>query len=207
MSQPKPPRPEREFDPARAGQLDAPKREAYLPDAPLVALLELRGEEVVVDYGAGTGRLAIAVRMALGDGGRVIAVDESDEMVERLGERIAAAGARVETAAIASNRVGEPDAGVDRVLAVNLLHEIRGEGALEEMRRLLRPDGLLLVADWERGRDPERALGPPDEILYSEDEAAAELERAGFEVERHAGQRWHFVLIGRPPFDPGPPTA
>lgn len=138
MSQPKPPRPERKFDSARAGQLDAPEREAYLPDAPLVALLELRGEEVVVDYGAGTGRLAIAVRMALGDGGRVVAVDESDEMVERLGERIAAAGARVETAAIASNRVGEPDAGVDRVLAVNLLHEIRGEGALEEMRRLAR---------------------------------------------------------------------
>jgi len=54
------------------------------------------------------------------------------------------------------------------------------------------------VADWERGRDPERALGPPDEILYSADEAAADLERAGFEVERHPAQRWHFVLAGRP---------
>lgn len=189
--------PKHKFDPARAHKLDAPERDAFLPDAPLVALLDLQGEETVVDYGAGTGRLAIAVRTALGAGGRVIAVDESEEMVALLRERVEAAGARVETAPIASNRVPEPDGGADRVIAVNLLHEVRGERALEEMRRLLGPGGLLLVADWERGRDPERALGPPDEILYSEKEAAAELERAGFDVEPHAGRPWHYVLIGR----------
>jgi len=191
-------RPERKFDPARADHLDAPERDTYLPDAPLVALLGLRGEETVVDYGAGTGRLAIAARTALGTCGRVIAVDESDEMVARLRERIAGSGAQVEAVPITANRVPEPDGAADRVLAVNLLHEVRGERALEEIRRLLGPDGLLLVADWERGRDRERTLGPPDEILYSEDEAAAELERVGFEVERHAGRRWHFVLVGRP---------
>ncbi len=191
-------RPERKFDPARADRLDAPERDAYLPDAPLVDLLALNGEETVVDYGAGSGRLAIAVRRALGSGGRVIAVDESAEMLARLGERIEAAGGQVEVVLIDSNRIAEPDGTVDRVLGVNLLHEVRGERALEEMRRLLGPDGLLVVADWERGRDPERALGPPDELLYSEDEAAAELEAAGFEVERQPGQRWHFVLVARP---------
>lgn len=191
-------RPERKFDPARADRLDAPERDTYLPDAPLVALLGLRGGETVVDYGAGTGRLAIAVRAALGAGGRVIAIDENDEMMMRLRERIAAAGVNVEAVPIIANQVPEADGTADRVLAVNVLHEILGEPALEEMVRLLGPDGLLLVADWERGRDPERALGPPDEILYSADEAATELERAGFEVERHPAQRWHFVLVGRP---------
>jgi len=189
---------EHKFDPPRADQLDAPERDAYLPDAPLLAQLELRGDETVVDYGAGTGRLAIAVRALLGAGGRVVAVEENEEMLVRLRERVAAAGAQVEAVGVASNRVPEPDGGVDRVLAVNLLHEVRGERALEEMRRLLGPDGLLLVADWERGRDPERALGPPDEILYSEAEAAAELERAGFEVEPREGFRYHFMLLGRP---------
>ncbi len=152
----------------------------------------------MVDYGAGTGRLAIAVRAVLGAGGRVTAVEENEEMLARLRERVGAAGDQVEAVAIESNRVPEPDGEVDRVLAVNLLHEIRGERALEEMRRLLGPDGLLLVADWERGRDSERALGPPDEILYTEEEAAAELERAGFEVEPREGFRHHFVLLGRP---------
>ncbi len=186
------------FDPARAHKLDAPERDTFLPDAPLVALLGLRGGETVLDYGAGTGRLTIAARSALGAGGRVIAVDESDRMMSILRERVAAAGAQVETIPIAGNHVPEPDGVVDRVLAVNLLHEVRGERALEEMRRLLNPDGLVLVADWERGRDPQRPLGPPDEILYSEQEAAAELEGAGFEVERHPGRRWHYVLVGRP---------
>lgn len=190
--------PERKFDPARADRLDAPERDNYLPDAPLVAMLGLTGEETVIDYGAGTGRLAIAVRAALGAGGRVIAVDESEEMVARLRERIVAAGADVEVLPIVANRVPEPDGAADRVLAVNLLHEVRGERALEEMRRVLGPDGLLLVADWERARESERPLGPPDEILYSEDEAVAELERAGFDVERYAGRRWHFVLLARP---------
>ena len=67
----------------------------------------------------------------------------------------------MEVLAIASNRVPEPDGGVDRVLAVNLLHEVRGEPALEEMRRLLGPDGLLLVGDWERGRDPSERSALP----------------------------------------------
>ena len=43
-----------------------------------------------------------------------------------------------------------------------------------------------------------RAIGPPDEILYREEEAVAELERAGFEVDSRAGFKYHFVLLGRP---------
>ena len=191
-------RPDHKFDPAKAGRLDAPEREGYLPDAPLVDLLVLDGTETVVDYGAGTGRLAIAVARALADGGRVLAVEENEEMLVLLSERIAEEGARVEAVLVAENRVPLPNAAVDRVLAVNLLHEVRGERALAEMRRLLRPEGLLLVADWERGRDPQRPLGPPDEILYTEAGAAAELERAGFAVEAHAGFPYHFVLLARP---------
>jgi len=42
----------KKFDPARAHLLDAPERERYLPTAALVDLLELGGEETVVDYGA-----------------------------------------------------------------------------------------------------------------------------------------------------------
>jgi SAM-dependent methyltransferase len=151
-------RAEHKFDPARADRLDAPEREAYLPDAPLIDLLALRGEETVIEYGAGTGRLAIAVRAALGAGGRVIAVEENDEMLVRLNDRMA--GAAVEAVGITDNQVPEPDGAADRVLAVNLLHEIRGERALEEMLRLLRPDGLLLVADWARGRELQDRSGP-----------------------------------------------
>ncbi|MDP8942783.1 MAG: class I SAM-dependent methyltransferase [Actinomycetota bacterium] len=192
-------RPEHKFDPARAGRLDAPERDAYLPDDRLIDLLELEGGETVVDYGAGTGRLALAAERRLGGRGRVVAVDESEEMLAHLRARLSAAGSGVEPFLIAANRVPLPDASADRVIAVNLLHEVRGEAALAEMRRLLRPEGILLVADWERGRDPERPTGPPEHILYTEDEAVAELERAGFAVDRREGGfPYHFSLLAQP---------
>ena len=55
-----PQRDPKKFDPARASTLDAAEREQYLPGGQLVALLELSGAETMLDYGAGTGRLALA---------------------------------------------------------------------------------------------------------------------------------------------------
>ena len=72
MSEPN--REERKFDPARAHLLDAPERDAYLPDAAIVDLLELDGGETVLDYGAGTGRVALAAAARL-PRGRVVAVN------------------------------------------------------------------------------------------------------------------------------------
>ena len=68
----------KKFDPARAHVLDAPERERYLPTDVIVALLDLQGDETVVDYGAGTGRITIPVAHLLRDGGRVVAVDSYD---------------------------------------------------------------------------------------------------------------------------------
>ena len=190
-------RPEHKFDPARAARLDAPERDAYLPDDRLIDLLALEGGETVVDYGAGTGRLAAERR--LGGRGRVVAVDESEEMLGHLRGRLSGAGSRGEPLLIADDRVPLAGASVARLIAVNLLHEVRGEPALAEMRRLLRPDGVLLLADWERGRDPERPTGPPEHILFTEDEAVEELERVAFAVERRQPDLpYHFALMARP---------
>lgn len=181
----------RKFDPAKAASLDSPEREAYLPTQVIVALLALSGQETVVDYGAGTGRLSVALADALPDG-RVLAVDESEEMVGHL-RRATAERAVVEPILIARNSVPVGDGAADRILAVNVLHEVRGERVLSEMRRLLAPDGFLLVVDWERGRP--RDFGPPDELLYSEAEAEAELRAAEFRVERLApGFPFHLTL-------------
>lgn len=182
----------KKFDPARAHVLDAPEREAYLPTAQLIDLLDLDGVERVVDYGAGTGRLALAMARELGEGGRVVAVDESKEMFERLSASVAGAPA-VEALLIAGNRVPLDDGWAQRILALNLLHEVRGETALAEMRRLLAPGGFLLLVDWERGRD--RDFGPPDEVLYSREEAESELREAGLRADPvNAALPYHFAV-------------
>jgi ubiquinone/menaquinone biosynthesis C-methylase UbiE len=188
----------KKFDPARAASLDAAEREDYLPSEKLVALLELDGSETVLDYGAGTGRLAL-LAAERAPGGRVVAVDESPEMIEHLKRRLAAAP-NTEAVLIVANQVPLADHVVDRILAVNLLHEIRGEGALSEMRRVLAPMGVLLVVDWERGG--RRQGGPPDEILYTAGEAASELRSNGFDTaEIDAGLPFHFAIRATPPAD------
>jgi SAM-dependent methyltransferase len=182
----------KKFDPARAHLLDSPERDRMLPTGVLLELLDLRGGETVVDYGAGTGRLTAPIAERLSAGGRVIAVDENAEMAAHLEQRLAGVAA-AQAVLIEGNSVPLPDGAADRILAVNLLHEIRGEGALAEMRRLLRPGGFALVVDWERGRP--RDTGPPDELLYTAAEAVAELGRSGLRADLlDAPFPFHFAL-------------
>jgi ubiquinone/menaquinone biosynthesis C-methylase UbiE len=190
-----PPHESHKFDPAKAHLLDSSGRDEFLPDGVLVDLLELTGAETVLDYGAGTGRVSVAVAGRLSEG-RVVAVDESPEMVELLRARTAESG-NVGVVAIAENRVALDDASVDRILAVNLLHEVRGETALTEMRRLLTPGGFVLVVDWDRERPSHP--GPPAAHRYSTSEAQQDLTAAGFGVESvDTDLPYHFVLRARP---------
>ncbi|MHB8695215.1 MAG: class I SAM-dependent methyltransferase [Solirubrobacteraceae bacterium] len=183
----------KKFDPARAHVLDAPERERYLPTVELIDQLGLGGDETVLDYGAGTGRLTRAVAEQL-RGGELLAVDESPKMFEHLRENLADCDS-ARALLITGNRVPLPDGWADRVLAVNLLHEARGESALTEMRRLLAPGGFILVVDWGRGR--ERDSGPPDGLLYTTAEAADELHAAGLAPEPLDGRLpFHFAIRG-----------
>ncbi|HEY7965514.1 MAG TPA: methyltransferase domain-containing protein [Solirubrobacteraceae bacterium] len=185
----------KKFDPARASILDEAEREQYLPGDQLVALLGLEGGETVVDYGAGTGRFAVAVAAAI-PRGRILAVDESAEMLVHLQNRLGGT-ANADVALIHANSVPLRDGAADRILALNLLHEVRGEDALSEMRRILASDGMLLVVDWERGRP--RPAGPPDRLLYTAAEATSELRGAGFDAaEIPAGLPYHFVIRATP---------
>jgi SAM-dependent methyltransferase len=190
-------RPAFKFDPALADRLDDPQRDAYLPADRLVGELGLRGGETVIDYGAGTGRLTLPLAAAVGETGRVLAVDESEPMLERLRAAVADLPT-VEPLLITTNDVPAADGSVAGVLAVNLLHEVRGEGALREMRRLLAPTGRLVVADWRRGA-VGRPAGPPDEQLYDAAEATAEVRRAGFEVAETDPLPYHYVLMATAP--------
>lgn len=192
----------KKFDPARAHVLDAPERERYLPTSELIDLLALRGDETVVDYGAGTGRIALAVAERLNGGGEVIAVDESLEMFQHLAEQLSG-NANARAVLIAENEVPLPAGTAQRVLLVNVLHEVRGESALAEIRRLLAPGGFALVVDWERGRDRDGGP-PPDEILYSPAEAQAEIAAAGLTPQVvPTVLPFHFVLRAVAPISTG----
>ena len=156
---------ERKFDPARAHKLEDPERQRFLPYARIVELLDLSGTQTVIDYGAGTGALSVELGRSLEDG-TVYAIEENPEMARLLEKKLSGSGlAGVHPVVIKDNQVPLPDGSADRVLALNLLHEVVGEGALAEMRRLLPGDGFLLVVDWDS--EVERDEGPPAHVALS----------------------------------------
>lgn len=188
------------FDPANVAKLERPERQEFLPDERVVGILDLTGSETVVDYGAGSGALSIPVARRLPDG-VVHAVDESPEMIEHLERRLAESNLEnVRPQLIRNNHLeGLADESADRVLAVNLLHEIIGETALQEMRRVLRPDGFLLVVDWRA--DVEREAGPPAEVSLTPETGREMLQEAGFEVTVIEDNTfpYHFAYLARKP--------
>lgn len=173
-------RPPHKFNPEKAGELERPERQKFLPNGLILELLNLNGTETVVDYGAGSGVLTLPLAQQLGQG-VVHAVDESPEMMQKLQERVAEANLKnVKLHLIEDNKVQLENGSADRVVALNLLHEVIGESALEEMQRLLSPEGFLLIVDW-RG-DIERDYGPPQDVALTPEVGKQMLEAAGFSV-------------------------
>ncbi len=166
-----------QWDAGKAQVLDAPERERDMPAARVIELLSLDGSETVIDYGAGTGRLALAAAERLAPRGRVIAIENSSEMFALLCGRLDGV-ACAEPMLIEGHDVPLPDKSADRILAVDVLHHIRPD-TLAEMRRLLAPGGVLLLIDWERGHT--RDGGPPDGVLLTPAQAIRELAAAGLE--------------------------
>jgi SAM-dependent methyltransferase len=111
----------------------------------LVAELRMGPGSVVVDLGAGTGKLT---RQLVATGARVIAV----EPVEAMRATLAGAVPGVEILGGAAEAVPLRDGVVDVVVAAQAFHWFRAVDALAEIRRVLRPGGGLGLLWNERDR-------------------------------------------------------
>lgn len=121
-----------------------------------------RPGETIVDVGSGPGYLTVELSRAVGDAGEVVGVDPSAEM------RTAAAR---ECEGYSNVRILEGtaaelplnDASADRAASLQVFEYLSDiPGALAEIRRVLRPEGRLVVADmhWDswmwHSEEPER---------------------------------------------------
>jgi SAM-dependent methyltransferase len=181
----------RPFDPSRAAKLDDPERLRYLPAAAVLELLDIPPGGCVVDYGTGTGTYAIAIARLRADL-RIVALDEQPEMLALLRSKLEAEPApNVEPFCTAHHPFCEP---ADRVLAINVLHEL-GDAALHEIRALLDDDGSALFIDWNA--EVERPVGPPRDHVYTLAEARARLERNGFRITGERSFPYHYAVLAR----------
>jgi trans-aconitate 2-methyltransferase len=128
----------REWDAATYDEVSDPQFEWGME---VLERLELRGDEVVVDAGCGSGRVTEQLVERLSNG-RVIAVDGSEAMVEKAKERL---GDRADylVADLVELELPEP---VDMVFSTATLHWIPDHDALfRRLRGVLKPGGRLVA--------------------------------------------------------------
>jgi trans-aconitate 2-methyltransferase len=159
--------------------------------------LELRGDEVALDAGCGSGRVTAELAKRLPDG-RLIAVDGSAAMVAKARERL---GDRV-TYLVADLSELQLDEPVDLIFSTATLHWIQDHDRLfERLRATLRPGGRLVAQCGGEGNVAEHArviatvAARPEFSSHfdgvtgiwnfaSAEETEARLRRAGFSAAR-----------------------
>lgn len=177
------------FDPARAGLLDDPARFKYLKPKDVLEMLNAPQGARVVDFGTGTGAYAIELARLRPDL-EILALDEQPEMLEHM--RAKAALAKLPNIKLClPEQMAGLEGKVDRVLALNVLHEA-SDKALASLRALLNREGSALIVDWSS--EMERPVGPPRDHVYSAAEARERLEKAGFRIEMERHLRFHYAF-------------
>ncbi|MDX6376381.1 MAG: hypothetical protein QOE98_684 [Gaiellaceae bacterium] len=154
----------------------------------------------VLDVACGPGRNLPILLDAVGPGGRVVGVDISPSMLARARSR--AVDAELLEADI-SEGLPFGDAMFDAVVSSFGLSCVpRISPALDEILRVLRPDGVLAVADARMVNWHPRPLGAlvtaavsPFNSWYPERDLAAMVEARGLEVERLETSSDAFVLF------------
>lgn len=123
--------------------------------AELMACALLKPGERVLDVACGTGIIALGAAAGVSPGGEVVGVDLSGRMIgvaQRRAMQAQCTNASFER--MDAERLQLPDDSFDVALcALGLMYMPSPERALLEMRRVLRPDGRLILAVWgERSR-------------------------------------------------------
>lgn len=122
----------------------------------ILRLAGLARGEAVLDVGCGTGTLAIAAKRLAGAAGKVHGIDASPEMLARAAKKARRAGMDVAFTQAPAQTLPFPDASFDLVLSTVMLHHLPRPGRAQcarEMRRVLKPGGRVLVADFAVARE------------------------------------------------------
>lgn len=170
--------------PARSGPLE---RGFALAEGPV---------ERVLDVGGGTGRATKAI-----DAPERVVVDATRSMLRRV-------PAGVDAVLASATDLPVADATVDAVVVVDALHHLPDhDRVFAQAYRVLRPDGVLVIRDFNRGTLRGRLLEVGEHAIRMESTfltpamLVERLNAAGFEAERLGGG-FTYTVAGRKPGGP-----
>ena len=120
-------------------------------------------DKVVVDLGCGSGEEVVPLRYR---GARVIGIDISPDLIAIAHERLRKYGVDAELQIASAYETGLPDKSVDVVFCMSVLHHLQLDRVKNEIRRILKPDGLFILKEpvrFSRTMEHLRKLFPPRE--------------------------------------------
>lgn len=165
---------------ARTWDEDAVKHEraARVADA-IAAAVPLAGRRVL-EYGAGTGLLGLALRPRAGE---VTLADSAREMLRVAGEKIAAGGLANARTLLLDLAAAPPPPGLsfDLVCSLMVLHHVPDtDGILRAFHALLAPGGAVALSDLDTEDGSFHGPGFDGHRGFDRADLRARLERAGF---------------------------
>lgn len=160
-------------------------REGRSHTGALLRQARLRPGERALDLGCGTGSLVIEASGMVGEQGRVVGIDASEQMLARA--RRKRAGPQVQFLQGTVEALPFEDGSFDVVFSTLMLHHLprpAREACVREARRVLWPGGRLIACDFESpSKDATGFMGRLHRHGGLPAEQVAELiEAAGFEI-------------------------
>lgn len=181
--------------PSRSGTSDR-----FLEPERIVRYFQLSKGDYVADFGVGHGYFAIPMARAVGNDGKVYAIDIQKEVLD-----VVRTKARLEhmlNIEFIRNDIESPqgsslkDKFIDFVLIANILFQAeRRGGILHEAKRVLREGGKLAIIEWDQNAAP---LGPPAELRLKKESVKNLALDAGFTLDREfeaGNHQYGFLFI------------
>jgi ubiquinone/menaquinone biosynthesis C-methylase UbiE len=141
-------------------------RDLFAPRQDVLKEVGIRPGSHVLDYGCGSGSYVAPAAELVGESGKVLALDIHPLAVQSV-QSLASKKRLANVETICSDRnTGLPDGSMDAVLLYDTLHALNDPNAvLQELHRVLKPDGILSVSDHHM-QDDELARSVTDGGLF-----------------------------------------
>ena len=151
----------------------------------LLTLAEVAPGMHLADFGVGrTGHLIFPAARLVGEDGRVYGVDiakESLKMLEGRRRQYLVHNLDLVHGDIEEGGLDIPERSLDRIFLVHTLPVAKRHADIaREMRRLLKPDGKIVVVDWRP--DTQHPVAPQPQFRLHPNQVDLALARAGCEV-------------------------
>jgi ubiquinone/menaquinone biosynthesis C-methylase UbiE len=152
-----------------------------------IQLANLQPGEAILDVGCGTGKLIIAAEKVIGPGGTAVGLDVEAGMIAQAQANVDKANSHTTIITASITQIPYPDNSFDVVTSSLVYHHLSQaqiEAGLQEVKRVLKPNGRLLIVDMNPSRRGLAVRLPGHNQLAHQDyvnhEVVEQMQVAGF---------------------------